>query len=188
MPALPKACLWPIHSPPTPYSTHRVHTIPSPEPVPILARQQAPSSLLPPSLRAVWPSQPAAWMATVPGSPSPASATGGRAPQAPTYPFPEQSEAGAVDASAQPGQRFYAWLTRVGSSSRAGGTWLMAANSRPPPCVVRGCFADAVSSSAPTRSISSSNYPARWLDSCHLMGQIGPTGFSLSPCVRGHAA
>uniref|UniRef100_A0A8V5GSV2 Keratin n=1 Tax=Melopsittacus undulatus TaxID=13146 RepID=A0A8V5GSV2_MELUD len=36
----------------------------------------------------------------------------------------------------------------------------MVPNSRAPPCLVRGSFADNVPSPAPTRSISPSNYPA----------------------------
>lgn len=75
-----------------------------------------------------------------------------------------------------------------GGAGHAGGTWPVATKPLPPPCVARGCFADAVSSAAPTRSISPCNYPARTLASCHLMGQMSPAVFSLSRCVRGHAA
>lgn len=75
-----------------------------------------------------------------------------------------------------------------GGAGRTGGTCPALAEPLPSPCVARGCFADVVSSLAPTRSISPCNYPTQTLASCHLTGPISPTVFSLSRCERGHTA
>lgn len=157
------------------------------------------SFLLPPGLSPPWPSKPAA------GSPAAGRALLAR--EAPRRPLPEEAESRRhpptlfpsraeqsrakqerrMPALSQGGAFMPGWRA-WGGAGHAGGTWPVAAEARPPPCVARGCFADAVSSPAPTRSISPCNYPARTLASCHQMGQMSPAVFSLSRCVRGHAA
>ena len=52
-----------------------------------------------------------------------------------------------------------------GGAGCAGGTCSAVAEPLPPPCVARGCFADAMSLPDPTRSISACNYHARTLAS-----------------------
>ena len=152
------------------------------------------SFLLPPPLSPPWPSKPAAS--------TPMASGALLATESPRQPLPEEAEScrhpptlflsrarqeRRMPALAEGSAFMPGWRVR-GGAGRAGGTWPAAAEPLPPPCVAWGCFADAVSSPAPTCSISPCNYPAWMLASCHLMGRMSPAVFSLSRCVRGHAA
>ena len=183
--------LCPASPPAALLSPHARHTKPPREPVQGLALR-VPAVGLPPPLAVPQPTLATAarcqHSSPGHGGPTPAPATGGRDPQAPTYPCPEQSEARVVDAGTRRQQPFYAGVASVGRSWPCWGHVAHGAKPLHPPRVARGCCADAVSWPAPTRSISPCNHPTRTLASCHLMPPISPTVFSLSRCVRGHAA
>ena len=197
MPALPAACPLPSQPPSAPCSPHTEGTQAVPESLcraSLCPSQPRASFLPPPRLSAPWPSKPAAS--------TPAAVRALLAREAPRRPLPQEAEARRhpltlvlsrarqewrMPALAE-GSAFMRGRRAWGGAGRAGGTWLAAAEPLPPPCMARGSFADAVSSPAPTRSISPCNYPAGTLASCHLMGQMSPAVFSLSRCVRGHAA
>ena len=97
--------------------------------------------------------------ALLPERPTPAPARGCPA----THRFCKLSQARELNASTHPGQHFYGGWCAWGGAVREGGTWTSAAKLQTPPCMPRGCFADAVASAAPTCSLSPSNYPTQTL-------------------------
>lgn len=105
-------------------SAHRGHASPPREPVQGLALRGWATGLLPPpsapqpalALQACCQHAHGQQCSPGHGVPTPAPVRGGRELQAPTYPVPEQSEAGAADGSACRGQRFYAGLASAGRS------------------------------------------------------------------------